>query len=392
MSHSAASPLLGRTVTISGLGTHVPARVVTNHDLSATLDTSDEWIRQRTGIVERRIAEPGVSSSDLGVAAATAALADAGLDAERVDLVITASISPDQIMPATAARVAYGCGCVHAGAFDVSAGCAGFVYALAMAAGAVACGLHDNVLVVGAEAISRVIDWQDRSTAILFGDGAGAVVVSPVKTSGAAGGGHAAGGDHGTRGGQAAGGGKRASGTGASYAARAETRCGILGFDLGGDGSGADSLSIPAGGSRMPASQQTVEDRQHYLHMNGKEVYKFATRVVTHSAKRVLHRCGYEVDDIDLFVPHQANLRIIEGAVAKLGLPDHKVYTNLQKYGNTSSASIPLCLYEARADGRLRDGDLVLLMGFGAGLSWGACLMRWGMDGGGRCDNDDRSR
>jgi 3-oxoacyl-[acyl-carrier-protein] synthase-3 len=333
--------------------------VVTNHDLSASLDTSDDWIRQRTGIVERRIAGPGVSSSDLGIGAAREALADAGLDPVRVDLVITASISPDHIMPATAARVAYGCDCVNAGAFDVSAGCAGFVYALAMAAGAVACGLHDNVLVVGAEAISRVIDWQDRSTAILFGDGAGAAVVSTVKTGRAV----------------------------RSHAADTG-RQGILGFDLGGDGSGADSLSIPAGGSRMPASCETVEGRQHYLKMNGKEVYKFATRVVTHSAKRVLRKCGYEVPDIDLFVPHQANLRIIEGAVAKLGLPKEKVYTNLQKYGNRL-ASIPLCLSEARAEGRLKDGDLVLLMGFGAGLSWGACLIRWGMGAVCRSDDDE---
>jgi 3-oxoacyl-[acyl-carrier-protein] synthase-3 len=342
-------------VTITGLGTYVPDNVVTNHDLAGTLDTSDEWIRQRTGISERRIAEPGVSSSDLGVLAAREALADAGVEAEKIDLVVTASISPDQLMPATAARVAYGSGCVNAGAFDVSAGCAGFVYALAMAAGAVASGMRDNVLVVGAEAISRVIDWEDRSTAILFGDGAGAAVVSTVKGAGAA---------------------------------ERRPAAGILGFDLGGDGSGADSLSIPAGGSRMPATCETVAAGQHYLRMNGKEVYKFATRVVTHSAKRVLDRCGFQVADIDLFVPHQANLRIIEGAVGKLGLPWEKVYTNLQKYGNTSSASNPLCLSEARGEGRLKDGDLVLLMGFGAGLSWGACLMKWGMGAGGRRGDD----
>ena len=366
MSHSRPIPLLGRPATIIGLGTYVPDNVVTNDDLAAGLDTSDEWIRQRTGIAERRIAEPGVCSSDLGVLAGQEALADAGIEAERIDLVITASISPDQMMPATAARVAYGCGCVNAGAFDVSAGCAGFIYALAMAAGAVASGMRDNVLVVGAEAISRVVDWEDRSTAILFGDGAGAAVVSPVKSDGAEG---------------------RAPAT----AGGRRPQAGILGFDLGGDGSGADSLSIPAGGSRMPATCETVAGRQHYMHMNGKEVYKFATRVVTHSAKRVLGRCGYEVGDIDLFVPHQANLRIIEGAVAKLGLPWDKVYTNLQKYGNTSSASIPLCLSEARADGRLKDGDLLLLMGFGAGLSWGACLMKWGMGAGGRQSDDDGS-
>ena len=357
MPHSHPTSLLGRPVTITGLGAYVPPNVVTNDDLAASLDTSDEWIRQRTGIVERRIADPGVSSSDLGILASREALADAGLPAEKIDLVVTASISPDQMMPATAARVAYGCGCVNAGAFDVLAGCAGFVYALSMAAGAVASGVCDNVLVVGAEAISRVIDWEDRSTAILFGDGAGAAVVSTLGGAGAA---------------------KRPPAAGT-----APLHAGILGFDLGGDGSGADSLSIPAGGSRLPASCETVNGHQHYLQMNGKEVYKFATRVVTHSAKRVLDRCGYVVADIDLFVPHQANLRIIEGAVDKLGLPWGKVYTNLQKYGNTSSASIPLCLSEARAEGRLKDGDLLLLMGFGAGLSWGACLMKWctGSDG-----------
>jgi 3-oxoacyl-[acyl-carrier-protein] synthase-3 len=342
--------------------------VVTNLDLAAGLDTSDEWIRQRTGIVERRIAEPGVCCSDLGLVAAREALADAHVDPEAIDLVITATVTPDQLTPATAARVAYGCGCVNAGAFDLSSGCAGFVFALAMATGAVATGVRDNVLVVGAEVLSCVVDWEDRSTAILFGDGAGAAVVSTVKGAVPA----AAGADTaGAQGGTA-------------------PLAGVLGFDLGGDGSGADSLGIPAGGSRMPATCETVAGHQHYLHMNGKEVYKFGTRVVTHSAKRVLDRCGYDVADVDLFVPHQANLRIIEGAVEKLGLPWEKVYTNVHKYGNTSSASIPLCLNEARADGRLKDGDLLLLMGFGAGLSWGACLMKWGVGSGGRLSDDHR--
>ena len=353
MSHSHVRPLLGRPVTISGLGTYVPEKVVTNDDLAVGLDTSDEWIRQRTGIGARRIAEPGVCTSDLGTRAAQVALTDACVDPEEIDLVITATVSPDQLTPATAARVAYNCGCGYAGAFDLTAGCAGFVFGLSMATGAVASGVRDKVLVVGAEVISRVLDWEDRSTAILFGDGAGAAVVSAIGDCGAG---------------------------RVDTAGRLPT--GILGFDLGGDGSGADALSIPAGGSRMPATCETVQNRQHYMQMNGKEVYKFATRVVTHSAKKVLHRCGYEVDDIDLFVPHQANLRIIEGAVDKLGLPWEKVYTNLQKYGNTSSASIPLCLWEARAEGRLKDGDLVLLMGFGAGLSWGACLLRWDMGAG----------
>ncbi len=337
--------LSGKPVTITGLGTHLPERIVTNDDLASILDTSDAWIIQRTGIRERRVAEEGLSSSDLGIPAARRALADAAVLPADVDLVITATISPDRIMPATASRVARECGCDSAGVFDLSAGCTGFVYALAMAAGAVASGLHKHVLVVGAETISRMLDWQDRSTAVLFGDGAGAAVVSLLDSR------------------------NGSEGCGPR---------GILGFDLGADGSGEEFLMIPAGGSRLPASCETVEARQHYMKMNGSEVYKFATRIVAQSAQRLLKRCGYSVADIDLFVPHQANLRIIEGAVKKLGISEDKVYTNLQRYGNTSCASIPLCLSEARTEGRLADGDLVLLMGFGAGLTWGACLMEWG--------------
>jgi 3-oxoacyl-[acyl-carrier-protein] synthase-3 len=346
MSTSGSVPLRGRPITITGLGAHVPAKVVTNDDLAKSLDTSDAWIRQRTGIRERRVAAPDLCTSDLGIVAAREALADAGLAASSIDLVITATISPDQLMPATAARIAHECGCGHAGAYDVSAGCSGFVYALAMAAGSVASGIHDNVLVVGAETISRILDWEDRSTAILFGDGAGAVVVSACSEP------------------------------------AGECAAGILGFDLGGDGAGNEFLSIPAGGSRLPASCATVEARQHYMKMNGSEVFKFATRVIVQSAGRVLERCGRTVADVDLFVPHQANLRIIDTAVGKLGIARERVYTNLQEYGNTSCASIPLCLDGARAEGRLHEGDLILLMGFGAGLSWGACLIEWGRTGG----------
>jgi 3-oxoacyl-[acyl-carrier-protein] synthase-3 len=329
----------------------VPEKVVTNKDLALTLDTSDEWIRQRTGIRERRVAEPGLSSSDLGLIAAREALADAAVAPSSIDLVVTATISPDRLMPATAARIAHECGCGHAGAYDVSAGCTGFVYALAMAASSVASGLHDQVLVVGAETISRILDWEDRSTAVLFGDGAGAVVVSACGGSEA--------------------GQKSLENEGGNPA-------GILGFDLGGDGAGEEFLLIPAGGSRLPASYDTVESRQHFMKMNGNEVYKFATRVIVRSARRVLERCGRDIGDVDLFVPHQANMRIIEKAVGKLGVDEERVYTNLEEYGNTSCASIPLCLSGARAEGRLRKGDLILLMGFGAGLSWGSCLMEWG--------------
>ena len=339
MSSETRASLLGRPITITGLGAHVPSEIVTNDDLAATLDTSDDWIRQRTGIRERRVAAPGVCTSDLGILAARQALKDAEVEPEQIGLVITATISPDRPMPATAARIAHECGCGDAGAFDVSAGCSGFVYALSMAAGAVASGFQERVLVVGAETISRILDWGDRGTAVLFGDGAGAVVVQAQGESDFA---------------------------------------GILGFDLGGDGSGEQALLIPAGGSRLPASAATVEAGQHYMKMNGSEVFKFATRVVALSAARVLEKCGKSIEDVDLFVPHQANLRIIDSAATKLGIAPEKIYTNLQKYGNTSCASIPLCLSEARAEGRLRDGDLVLLMGFGAGLSWGACLMEWG--------------
>ncbi len=327
----------GRGATITGLGTALPDRVVTNAELAATLDTSDEWIRQRTGIQARRVADAGVSASDLGIVAARAALADAGLSAEQVGLVLTATISPDQLMPATAARIAHGVGAVNAGSCDISAGCTGFVYALALATGMVSSGMHEHVLVVGAEVISRLLDWEDRSTAVLFGDAAGAAVVSPAAGAGR-----------------------------------------ILGFDLGTDGSGADLLAVPAGGSRLPASHATVDQRQHYLRMNGREVFRFATRVIIDSAARVLEQCGRAIDDIDLFVPHQANLRIIDAAVHRLGIPRERVCTNLERYGNTSCASIPLCLDEAQAAGRLREGDLVLLMGFGAGLTWGACLLEWG--------------
>ncbi len=349
-------------MTIAGLGTCLPETVVTNDDLAAVLDTSDEWIRQRTGIRERRLAAPGSSASDLGIPAGREALLDAGVPAEEVGLVITASLSHDQITPATASRIAYELGCTQAGGFDVSAGCTGFVYALAMAAGAVASGLHEHVLVVGAETISRIIDPEDRSTAILFGDGAGAVVVSPLAAAPSAGG--------------LPGDGTGRAGRGSAGTAH-HAPAGILGFDLGNDGAGGSFLVVPAGGSRMPASCDTVAERMHYIKMNGREVYRFATRVVARSAGRVLARCGRDISEVDLFVPHQANIRIIDTAAKKLGMDAEKVYTNLQRYGNTSCASIPLCLSEARAEGRLRKGDLVLLMGFGAGLTWGACLMEW---------------
>ncbi len=333
--------LEGRAVTITALGTALPDREVTNDELSRSLDTTDEWIRQRTGIGARRVAAPGVSASDLGILAARQAVDRARLPPEDIGLVITASISPDQLFPPTASRIAYEIGAVRAGACDLSAGCSGFVYALALASGMVGAGIHEHVVIVGAEVISSILDWRDRSTAVLFGDGAGAAVVAPATEGGGR----------------------------------------ILGFDLGSDGAGGPLLSVPAGGSRMPATHDTVDARQHYLKMNGREVYRFATRIIGDSATRVLEQCGRRIDEIDLFVPHQANMRIIEHAAGRLGIPRERVCTNLERYGNTSCASVPLCLDEASASGRLHEGDLVLLMGFGAGLTWGACLMEWGAAG-----------
>jgi len=326
---------VARGVRIGGIGVHVPERVLTNDEISRSLDTSDEWIRARTGIGERRIASASEAPSDLGARAAERALAMAGVSPAQIDLVVSASLIPDMVFPATAALVAERLGVQEAGAFDVQAGCTGFVYALAAAAGFVSGGMAERVLVVGAEVVSRGLDWSDRRTCVLFGDGAGAVVVeraAPEMT---------------------------------------------MTFDLGNEGAGAVMLSMPAGGARLPASAETVRDRQHYLKMNGPEVFRFATRTVARSCLRVLDQAGLQVDDIDLFVPHQANIRIIDSAVRRLGMPPERVFTNLERYGNTSCASIPLCLAEAMETGRLAKGQRVLLVGFGAGLSWGSAVVEW---------------
>jgi 3-oxoacyl-[acyl-carrier-protein] synthase-3 len=322
---------------IRSVGTFVPERVVTNDDLSFTLDTSDEWISSRSGIRERHIAGNGEAASDLGAVAARRALKAAGVKPEDLDLIIVASLSHDAPFPATASYLAGLIGADGVAAFDISAACTGLIYALAAGSSFVASGQASRVLVVGAEVVSKMIDWTDRSTAVLFGDGAGAMLLVP-----------ATGGES-----------------------------GIIGFDLGNEPGGADLLKLPAGGSRMPASEETVADRQHYLKMNGREVFKFATRIVESSSRRILKQYGLDVGDIDLFVPHQANVRIIDAAARKLGIPPEKVFSNLDRYGNTSCASIPLCLDEALAAGRLKSGDMVLMIGFGAGLSWGSCLVRW---------------
>jgi 3-oxoacyl-[acyl-carrier-protein] synthase-3 len=322
-------------IGITGVGAYVPDRVLTNDDLSKLVDTSDEWITERTGIKERRVAKPDQAASDLALPAARQALAAAGLEGGDIDLVVVATVTPDMFFPSTGSLLASALGADEAGAYDLSAGCTGFMYALAQAYGALAGGLAENALVVGAETLSKITNWHDRTTCVLFGDGAGAVVLQRVPEGG------------------------------------------FLGFELGSDGEGGKDLSIPAGGSRNPASAETLAQEMHFLQMNGREVYKFATRVLVSSADKLLEECALTVDDIDLYIPHQANKRIIDHAARNLGIPQEKIFVNVQKYGNTSSASIPLCLAEAVAEGRLAKGTRVLMTGMGAGLTWGSAYTVW---------------
>jgi 3-oxoacyl-[acyl-carrier-protein] synthase III len=322
-------------VSITGLGCKVPDRVVTNDELAKFVDTSDEWIIERTGIRERRIAAPEEALSDLCRPAAKRALEQAGVEPVTLDLIIVATVTPDMFFPSTGAILADQLGAPDAAAYDLSAGCTGFMYAIAQAYGMLAGGLSKRALVVGGDVLSKIMDWSDRRTCVVFGDGAGAVVLERVP------------------------------------------RGGFVGFELGADGSGGPQLYVPAGGSRTPASADTVAQRQHFVQMNGREVFKFATRVLVTSALKVLEECGRSVDDVDVYVPHQANVRIIEHAVAKLGIPREKTVVNVDRYGNTSSGSIPLALAEAVEEGRLHEGDLVLMTGMGAGLTWGSALIEW---------------
>jgi 3-oxoacyl-[acyl-carrier-protein] synthase-3 len=327
------------TISITGIGAYAPERVVTNDDLAQLMDTSDEWIVERTGIRERRVAADEQALSDLALPAARDALERAGVDAATVDLVIVATVTPDMAFPSAGAIIADELGAPDAAAYDLSAGCTGFMYALAQAYGMLAGGLARRALVVGGDVLSRILDWSDRRTAVLFGDGAGAVVLDRVSEGG------------------------------------------FLGFELGADGSGGPQLFLPAGGSRAPATEETVAARKHFVQMNGREVFKFATRVLVSSAEKVLAECGKTVADVDVYVPHQANVRIIDYAADKLGISKEKTVVNVDRYGNTSSGSIPLALADAEAEGRLNDGALVLMTGMGAGLTWGSGLIEWTANG-----------
>jgi 3-oxoacyl-[acyl-carrier-protein] synthase-3 len=319
-----------RGVEVLGIGSFAPERVVTNEELATRMDTSDEWIASRTGIHERRIAADEDSSAALGYEAAKRALASSGLAATDLGLIVVATASPDYYFPATAALIGERLGASGVPGFDLSAACTGFVFALAQAYSQVASGLVDTALVVGTEVFSRLLDWDDRSTCVLFGDGAGAVVL-------------------------------RGNGS----------QSGLLGFELGSNGGGGDLLKVAAvGHAANPAAGP-------YVIMDGPQVYKFATTVSVESAGRVLDAIGMTVADVDLFVPHQANQRIIEHAARRLGIPAEKVVSNVERYGNTSAASIPICLDEAYRAGRIRPGHTVLMVGFGGGLSWGSCVLEW---------------
>ncbi|MBI4477803.1 MAG: ketoacyl-ACP synthase III [Acidobacteria bacterium] len=329
-----------RRTHIAALATYVPPRVLTNADLEKMVDTSDEWILQRTGIRERHIVDRGVATSDLAKEASLAAIAQAGLTPDDIELIVVGTTTPDTIFPSTACLVQHKIGASRAWGFDLGAACSGFTYALTAASQMVASGAHRHALAIGADVMSSIIDYQDRATCVLFGDGAGAVVVSALD-------------------------------------GRSAGDVGIIDFAHEIDGSGGPALCMPAGGSLRPASRETVEGRLHYVKQDGQTVFKFAVRKTEEICRRLLARHGLTPSDLNLFVSHQANRRIIESAAARLDLPADRVVINIERYGNTTGATIPLALNDARADGRLKQGDLVLLASVGAGFTVGAVLVRW---------------
>ncbi len=322
-------------IGITGLGMHVPSKVLTNADLEKMVETTDEWITSRTGIKERRIAEPGVATSDLATEAAREALAQAKLKPADVELIVTATTTPDMLFPSTSCIVQDRLGATSAVCFDLSAACSGSVFAMITAQQFLLNGRYRNALVIGAEVLSSFIDWTDRATCVLFGDGAGACVMAPVK------------------------------------------RGGILASDMGCDGSAKDLLYMPGGGSRNPPSHESIDQRMHLLRMNGTEIFKLATRAMADSAIRVMKEAKLSPEHVECFIPHQANTRIIEAVAKRARLPMAKVFMNLQRYGNTSAASNLIALYEAVKEGRVKRDDHVVLVAFGAGLTWGSIALQW---------------
>ena len=324
-----------KKVGIIGVGEYLPKKILTNADLEKMVDTSDEWITTRTGIKERRIASSHEAASDLAINAAKEALKDARLKPQDLDLIIIATITPDMQFPSTACLVQANLGAKNAVCFDISAACAGFVYAIIVAQQFIARGTYKNALVVGTEVLSSITDWEDRSTCVLFGDGAGAAVLSEVKSGG------------------------------------------ILSTYFGSDGSMANLLMMPAGGSRNPATHKTIDKQLHYIKMEGNEIFKSAVKIMVDTAQIALKQAGLKCSDVDLVIPHQANVRIIMAMAKRLGLPEEKIFLNIEKYGNMSSASTATALCEAVKVGRIKKGDIILLDAFGAGLVWGACLIKW---------------
>lgn len=325
----------GRAGIIS-TGSFLPEKVLSNLKLEKMVDTNDHWIRTRTGIEERRIAERDTAASDLSIKAGEKALKKANIGPEELDLIIVATTTPDYFFPATACIVQDKIGAKKAAAFDLLAACSGFVYGVSVAEKFIRCKTYKYILVIGVEVLSKVVDWSDRNTCILFGDGAGAAVLGPV-----------------------------------------EEGKGVLHSRLGSDGSGGDLLMIPGGGSRIPCTNSSVENGLHYIRMSGNEIFKFAVKIMEEVTLEALGECGLKVGDIDLLIPHQANIRIINSAVKRLGLPTEKVWTNIHKYGNMSAASIPVALDEAVSENKLHRGSLLVLVGFGAGLTWGVNIIRW---------------
>ena len=328
-----------RRVKIAGLSTYVPPRLLTNADLERMVETSDEWILQRTGIRERHIVDEGMATSDMAKEAALGAIQQAGIGPEDVGFIVVGTTTPDMIFPSTACMLQDKIGATRAWGFDLGAACSGFTYALTTGMQMVATGAHDHALVVGADVMSSIIDYTDRTTCVLFGDGAGAVVVSPA----------------------------------------ADAEPSVIGFAHEIDGSGGPALCMPAGGSRMPASHETVDKRLHYVKQDGQAVFRFAVRKTEEICRRVLDRHGISAEEIDLFVSHQANRRIITAAAERLGLPESKVVINLERFGNTTAGTIPLALADAVKDKRLNKGDLVLLASVGAGFTVGSVLLRWAL-------------